>query len=121
MIVSELKKKREFDEQKRINFGIFLVNKKKIRFQLPSCRNYFSEMLQIPGGYELTFFDSGEKMKTVQVTEAQIDRQYLYKMVINVGIDFYALTGPYDCADEILRVWHKHFKPRSFLERLFGK
>jgi hypothetical protein len=98
-----------------------VVKKEKTRFQLPSSTNYFCEMLQIPGGYELTFYNSGEKMKTVQITEAQLDRQYLYKLVINVGIDFYALTGPYDCADEILRVWHKYYKPRSFLERLFGR
>lgn len=97
------------------------MKKKKIRFQLPSSTNYFCEMVEISGGYELAFYNSGEKMKDVQVTEAQIDRQFLYKLVINVGIDFYALTGPYDCADEILRVWHKNFKPRSFLERLFGK
>jgi hypothetical protein len=42
-------------------------------------------------------------------------------MAVNVGIDFYALTGPYDFADEILRLWHKNFKKKGILERIFKK
>ncbi|MFX1507000.1 MAG: hypothetical protein ACFFDC_12925 [Promethearchaeota archaeon] len=71
-------------------------------------------------GYRLTFYNVGEKIKTVQITESQLDREYLRKVAVNTGIEFYALTGPYDCSDEILRQWHKHFKKKGFLNRLFG-
>jgi hypothetical protein len=78
-------------------------------------------MSQIPEGYNLEFYQSMTKIKTISITEAQLVRQYLHKLAINVGINFYALTGPYDCADEILRQWHKHFKKKGWLERLFNR
>ncbi len=101
--------------------GLFLVSKKrKIRFQVPSSRNYFVEMIKSKIGYQLTFFKMGSKLKTISIEENQLDREYLRKMAINAGIDFYALTGPYDVADEILRQWHKHFKKTGLLRRLLG-
>ncbi|UCE12239.1 MAG: hypothetical protein JSV04_08530 [Candidatus Heimdallarchaeota archaeon] len=93
----------------------------KIRFQIPSSRNHFCEMQKTEGGYQLTFFDVGKKLKTVNITEDQIDREYLRKLSVKAGVNFYALTGPYDCSDEILRQWHKHFKKKGFFGRLFGK
>ena len=98
-----------------------MVNTEKVRFQLPSSRNYFCEMSRIDEGYELIFYQAITRIKTFHITEAQIDRQYLHKIAVNVGIDFYALTGPYDCADKILRQWHKHFKKKSWKERLFRR
>ena len=98
-----------------------MATNKRIRFQLPSSRNYFCEMTKIPSGYELEFFQSSTKIKTVTISEKQLDRHYLHKIAVSIGIEFYALTGPYDCADEILRRWHKNFEERGFLQRLFGK
>ena len=72
-------------------------------------------------GYRLTFFNVGEKIKVVKISESQLDREYLRKLAVNTGIEFYALTGPYDCSDEILRQWHKHFKKKGFFQRLLGK
>ena len=57
-------------------------------------------MSRIEEGYELIFYRAITRVKTIHITEAQIDRQYLHKVAVNVGIEFYALTGPYDCADE---------------------
>ncbi len=94
---------------------------KRVRFQLPSSRNYFCEMSKNPSGYELVFFHSSTKKKTVVISEKQLDRHYLHKIAVNIGIEFYALSGPYDCADEILRQWHKNFEEKGFLQRLFGK
>ncbi len=93
----------------------------KIRFQVPSSRNHFCEMRRIKEGYRLTFFNVGKKIKTVEITESQIDREYLRKLSVNAGIEFYALSGPYDCSDAILRQWTKHFEKKGFLQRLFGK
>lgn len=93
----------------------------KIRFQIPSSRNHFCEMQKTEEGYRLTFFDVGKKLKTVSISENQIDRESLRKIAVNAGIEFYALTGPYDCSDEILRQWHKHFKRKGLLGKLFGK
>ncbi len=101
--------------------GLFLVSKnQKIRFQVPSSRNYFIEMIKSKKGYHLTFFKMGSKLKTITIEENQLDREYLRKLAVNAGIDFYALTGPYDVADEILRQWHKHFKKKGLLRRLLG-
>ncbi|MHA2293813.1 MAG: hypothetical protein ACXACK_16750 [Candidatus Hodarchaeales archaeon] len=71
-------------------------------------------------GYKLVFFQLGQKIKTFSITENQIDREYLRKMAVNVGINFYALTGPYDVADEILRQWHKYFEKKGFFSRFLG-
>ncbi len=98
-----------------------MVSDEKIRFQLPSSQNYFCEMKRIETGYELIFYQAITRIKTIHITEAQIDRQFLHKVAVNVGIDFYALTGPYDCADEILRQWHKHFKKKRWIDRIFGR
>ena len=78
-------------------------------------------MTKLPEGYNLEFYQSMTKIKTISITEDQLVRQYLHKLAINVGINFYALTGPYDCADEILRQWHKHFKKKGWIERLLGR
>lgn len=78
-------------------------------------------MQKIKEGYRLTFFNVGKKIRIVEITESQIDRDYLRKLAVNTGIEFYALTGPYDCSDEILRQWHKHFKKKGFLHRFLGK
>ena len=94
---------------------------KPLRFQLPSSRNYFCEMTKKPSGYELAFFKSINKIKTAFIQEQQLDRQYLHKIAVDAGIEFYALTGPYDCADEILRQWHRNFKEKGFFQKLFGK
>ena len=96
-------------------------NNQKIRFQVPSSRNHFCEMRRIKEGYSLTFFNVGRKIKTVEITESQIDREYLRKLSVNAGIEFYALSGPYDCSDAILRHWHEHFEKKGLLQRLFGK
>ena len=72
-------------------------------------------------GYRLTFFNVGKKLKVIEINESQLDREYLRKLAVNAGIEFYALTGPYDCSDEILRQWHKHFKKKGLLRRLLGK
>ena len=98
-----------------------MVKNKAIRFQLPSSRNYFCEMTKTSSGYELIFFQSSTKLKTVIISERQLDRHYLHKTAVGIGIEFYALTGPYDCADEILRQWHKNFENKGFLQRIFGK
>ena len=98
-----------------------MAKNKKVRFQLPSSRNYFCEMSKNPSGYELVFFQSSNKVKTVAITERQLDRHYLHKVAVSIGIEFYALTGPYDCADAILRQWHKNFEKKGFLQRIFGK
>ena len=98
-----------------------MVKNKRIRFQLPSSRNYFCEMAESPSGYELVFFQSSTKLKTVSISEKQLDRHYLHKIAVGIGIEFYALTGPYDCADEILRQWHKNFENKGFFQRFFGK
>ena len=97
------------------------MSSNKIRFQLPSSTDYFCEMSGIKGGYKLVFYQSIKKIKTITITEAQLDRQFLHKVTVNVGINFYALSGPYDCADEILRQWHRHFKRKSWKQRLFGR
>ncbi|MFX0174410.1 MAG: hypothetical protein ACFE9L_21235 [Candidatus Hodarchaeota archaeon] len=94
---------------------------KKIRFQLPSTRNHFCEMRKTDGGYKITFFNMTRKLKTIEISEAQLDRQYLHKVSINAGIEFYALTGPYDTADEILRQWYTHFEKKGLLSRLLGR
>ena len=78
-------------------------------------------MQKLKEGYRLAFFNVGGKIKTVEITESQLDREYLRKLAVNTGIEFYALTGPYDCSDEILRQWHKHFKKKGLMSRLFGK
>ncbi|MFX0015688.1 MAG: hypothetical protein ACFFB2_12200 [Promethearchaeota archaeon] len=96
-------------------------NSQKIRFQVPSSRNHYCEMQKTKEGYRLTFFNVATKLKTIEITESQLDREYLRKMAVNSGIEFYALTGPYDCSDEILRKWHKHFKKKGLLRRLLGK
>ncbi|UCG03174.1 MAG: hypothetical protein JSW11_04125 [Candidatus Heimdallarchaeota archaeon] len=93
----------------------------KVRFQVPSSRNHYCEMQKIKEGYRLTFFNLGNKIKTFIITESQLDREYLRKLSVNTGIEFYALTGPYDCSDEILRQWHKHFKKKGLLQRFLGK
>jgi hypothetical protein len=93
----------------------------KIRFQVPSSRNYFCEIKSEKTSYHLIFFHVGKKINEKSFTEDQLDREYLRKLAVNVGIEFYALTGPYDFADEILRLWHKHFKKKTLLERLFRK
>ncbi|MFX0084472.1 MAG: hypothetical protein ACFFAU_02260 [Candidatus Hodarchaeota archaeon] len=93
----------------------------KIRVQVPSSRNYFCEIKSEKTGYHLTFFHIGKKINELSFTEDQLDREYLRKLAVKVGIEFYALTGPYDFADEILRIWHKHFKKKSLLEKLFKK
>jgi len=56
----------------------------------------------------------------MHVTKAQLDREFLRKVAVNTGIEFYALTGPYDVADEILNQWHDHFEKKGFLRRIFG-
>jgi hypothetical protein len=71
--------------------------------------------------YDLVFYKENTKLRTATISEAQLSRQALHKIAVNTEINFYALTGPYDCADEILRQWNKHFKKRSWLERIFGK
>jgi hypothetical protein len=76
-------------------------------------------MTKIKEGYRLTFFNTTRKLKTIEISEAQLDRQYLHKISINAGIEFYALTGPYDAADEILRQWEKHFEKKGFFSRIF--
>jgi hypothetical protein len=78
-------------------------------------------MAKSPSGYDLVFFQSSNKVKTVAISERQLDRHYLHKIAVSIGIEFYALTGPYDVADEILRQWHKNFEDKGFLQRLFGK
>lgn len=78
-------------------------------------------MQRVKEGYRLTFFNVNKRLKIVEITESQLDREYLRKLSINVGIEFYALTGPYDCSEEILRQWHKHFKKKGFLQRFLGK
>lgn len=93
----------------------------KVRFQVPSSRNHFCEMQKTKVGYQLTFFNVSEKIKVAEISESQLDREYLRKLAVNTGIEFYALTGPYDCSDEILRQWHKHFKKKGFLQKLLGK
>ena len=93
----------------------------KIRFQIPSSRNYYCEIIKTKSVYRMSFFHVGEKIKELTFTESQLDREFFRKMAINVGIDFYALTGPYDFADEILRHWHKHFKKKGLLERMFKR
>ena len=98
-----------------------MAKTKTVRFQLPSSRNYYCEMTKKPSGYELVFFRSTDKIKTVNLQELQLDRHYLHKLAVNVGIEFYALTGPYDCADEILRQWHENFKEKGFFQKLFNK
>jgi len=98
-----------------------MAKNKRVRFQLPSSRNYFCEMTKKPSGYELVFFQSSTKVKTVIISEQQLSRHYLHKVAVSIGIEFYALTGPYDCADAILRQWQKNFEDRGFLQRLFGK
>lgn len=95
--------------------------KQKIRFRVPSSRNHFCEMQRTKEGYILSFFNAGRKMKTVEITESQIDREYLRKLSVNAGIEFYALTGPYDCSDDILQQWHKHFKRKGLLQRFRGR
>ena len=95
------------------------MSNKKVRFQLPSSREYFCEMSSNETGYELTFYKANTRLKAVKITEAQLDREFLRKLAVNVGIEFYALTGPYDCADAILRQWHQNFKKKGFLQRLF--
>ncbi|MHA2248094.1 MAG: hypothetical protein ACXADY_24310, partial [Candidatus Hodarchaeales archaeon] len=70
-------------------------------------------------GYRLTFFNVGKKIKTVEITESQIDREYLRKLSVNAGIEFYALTGPYDCSDAILRQWAKHFEKKRIFTEIF--
>ncbi|MFX0125170.1 MAG: hypothetical protein ACFFAE_16175 [Candidatus Hodarchaeota archaeon] len=95
-------------------------NNQKIRFQVPSSRNHYCEMQKIKEGYRLTFFNVNKKIKTLEITETQLDREYLRKLSVNAGIEFYALTGPYDCSEEILRQWHKHFRKKGFFQRLFG-
>jgi len=98
-----------------------MAKNNRIRFQLPSSRNYFCEMSKTPSGYELVFFQASKMIKNVAISERQLDRHYLHKIAVGIGIEFYALTGPYDCADEILRQWHKNFEDKGFFQRLFGK
>ncbi len=93
----------------------------KIRFQVPSSRNYFCEIKNVKTNYYLTFFHEGDKINEKTFTENQLDREYLRKIAVNIGIEFYALTGPYDFADEVLRLWHKHYKKKGLLQRLFKK
>lgn len=71
--------------------------------------------------YDLVFYRENTKIRTAKISDAQLSRQALHKIAVNTEINFYALTGPYDCADEILRQWNKHFKKKSLLERIFGK
>lgn len=71
--------------------------------------------------YKLTFFHVAKRIKEYNFTEDQLDREYLRKMAVNVGIEFYALTGPYDFADKILRLWHRHFKKKGLLERILRR
>lgn len=91
------------------------------RFQLPSARNYFCEMKKTDTGYSLVIFHESEKLVTLSLTNQDINREILRKYAVNSGIEFYALSGPYDAADEILRQWHRHFKEKSILKRIFGK
>ena len=98
-----------------------MAKNKRVRFQLPSSRNYYCEMTKNPSGYELVFFQSSTKKKKVVIREDQLDRHYLHKIAVSIGIEFYALTGPYDVADEILRQWAKNFEDRGFLQKIFGK
>ena len=93
----------------------------KIRFQVPSSRNYFCEIKNEKTNYYLTFFQEGNKINKKTFTENQLDREYLRKIAVNIGIEFYALTGPYDFADEVLRLWHKHYKKKGLFQRLFKK
>ncbi len=90
----------------------------KLRFQIPSSRNYYCEIVKTKSTYKLSFFHVGEKIKELVFFENQLDREFLRKMAVNVGINFYALSGPYDFADEILRLWHKHFKKKGLIERI---
>lgn len=92
----------------------------KLRFQLPSARNHFCEMTKINEGYKLTFFNQERKIRSENITEAQLDREFLRKIAVSSGIEFYALTGPYDVADEILNQWHENFKRKGLFSRLFG-
>ncbi|MFW9853749.1 MAG: hypothetical protein ACFFFG_01720 [Candidatus Thorarchaeota archaeon] len=92
-----------------------------VRFQVPSCRNYYLEMSQTSVGYQFELFRSGHRIKSFQVTEADFTRENLRKTAANSGIEFYALSGPYDMADEILRQWKKHFQKKGFLQRLLRK
>jgi hypothetical protein len=78
-------------------------------------------MAKTPTGYELVFSQASSKVKTVIISEKQLDRHYLHKIAVSIGIEFYALTGPYDVADAILRQWHANFEDRGFLHRIFGK
>ena len=78
-------------------------------------------MEKIDSGYSLDFFHEGKKLKRIQISNQDINRETLRRLAINIGIEFYALSGPYDAADEILRQWHKHFKEKGILKRIFGK
>ena len=111
-LITTIEMKRGDESIKRGNLKL------KYRFQVPSSRNYFCEIIKIKTGYKLTFFHVGQKIKEFEIIEDQIDREYLRKMEIKIGIEFYALTGPYDFADELLRIWHKHYKKKGLLERI---
>ena len=91
----------------------------KIRFSIPSSRNHFCEMIKTDNGYKLTFFQESIKLKAFEINEYQINREYLRKISIKAGIEFYALSGPYDSADEILIQWKKNFEKKGFFQRLF--
>ena len=78
-------------------------------------------MEKIENGYSLVIFREDKRLKKIILSEQDINREILRKHAINIGIEFYALSGPYDAADEILRQWHKYFNKKSFLKRLFEK
>ena len=77
-------------------------------------------MAKTKEGYKLNFYNQEKKIQSINITEAQLDREFLRKVAVNTGIEFYALTGPYDVADEILNQWHEHFKKKGLFKRLFG-
>jgi hypothetical protein len=78
-------------------------------------------MTQTSLGFRLELFSSSTKIRSFQVSEEQFTRETLRKVAANSGIEFYALSGPYDMADEILKQWKKNFQKKGFLQRLLKR
>ncbi|WP_455463871.1 hypothetical protein [Candidatus Hodarchaeum mangrovi] len=98
------------------------MNNHKISFRVPSTSNTSCIMEKDSQKYSLTFYKEGQQLSKIMITEEEINRESLRKVAINSGInDWYSLSGPYDVADEILRVWHRNYKKKSFLKRILGK
>jgi len=98
------------------------MNNQKVSFRVPSTSNTNCIMEKDSQKYSLTFYKEGQQLSKIIITEDEIDRESLRKIAIKSGIsEWYSLSGPYDLADEILRVWHRNFKKKSVLKRILGK